>query len=220
MSITPAAKPRTLSSMRAVLAACSALALGACGGTATNRLMEPQHQPVVTHATYTLDVTATPDGLAPGEQKRLAGWFDAMGLRYGDQVMIDDPLASEATRGQVAGLLATRGLSVSPRPPLTQASLEAGTVRISLTRASATVPGCPDWSANSETNEQNALHPNFGCATYSNLAAMVANPDDLVRGATSDSNPVLTSNKAIGAYQDAKPSGQGGTVKATSSKGS
>lgn len=204
---------------RLALATGLALSLSACGGMATNRMITPQHQAVVTHASFSLDLIAGPDGISPAEQTRLAGWFDAMGLRYGDQVAIDDPLASQATRASVSALVAKHGLIVSPRPPLTQASLNAGTVRITLTRASATVPGCPDWSANSETNLSNATHPNFGCATNSNLAIMVANPDDLLHGATSDSNTVITSNKAISTLREAKPTGANGLT-ATSSKGS
>jgi pilus assembly protein CpaD len=211
--------PHTPTFSRLALAAGMALCLSACGGMATNRMITPQHQAVVTHATFTLDLVAGPDGISSAEQARLAGWFDAMGLRYGDQVAIDDPLASEATHASVSALLAKHGLIVSSRPPLTQASLNAGTVRISLTRASASVPGCPDWSANSETNLSNATNPNFGCATNSNLAAMIANPDDLLRGATSNSNTVITSNKAVSTLREAKPSGAGGLT-ATSTKGS
>jgi len=220
MTLIPHPKALVRSPLRLALMFGCALALSGCGGMATNRSFYPQHQAVVTHASYVLDLTTTPAGLPVDEVKRLSGWFDAMGLRYGDQVAIDDPLANETTRAQIAALVASRGLTVSPRPPLTQASLNAGTVRVSFTRASASVPGCPDWSANSETNEKNALHPNFGCAINSNLAAMVANPDDLIRGANSDSNPVATSNKAIGAYREAKPTGNGNTVKTPSSKGS
>jgi len=46
----------------------------------------------------------------------------------------------------------------------------------------AVPPTCPDWSApeaNSFTNEPSS---NFGCATETNLASMVANPADLARG--------------------------------------
>lgn len=211
--------PHTPPFSRLVLATGLALGLSACGGVSTNRMVTPQHQPVVTHATFTLDLVAGPDGISPAEQARLAGWFDAMSLRYGDQVAIDDPLTSAATRASVSALVARRGLIISSRPPLAQAAINAGTVRISLTRASATVPGCPDWSSNSETNLNNATHPNFGCATTSNLAAMVANPDDLLRGATSDSNTVITSNKAVSTLREAKPSGANGLT-TTSTKGS
>lgn len=217
-SNTAKAAPRKALTSMALAAAT--LALAGCGGVAQNRLMTPQHQPVVTHATFTLDLAGGPDGISAAEKARLSGWFDAMGLRYGDQIAIDDPAASERTRAAVADLAAAKGLIVSKQPPLAQAALEPGTVRIALTRASATVPHCPDWSANSETNSLNALHPNFGCAVNSNLAAMIANPDDLLHGARSDSNPVTTSNKAISTYRDVKPTGGGGgTLPSTSSKG-
>ncbi len=60
---------------RLTLMAGAALALSACGGMSNNRLLTPQHQAVVTHATYTFDVSAGPGGLPLPEQKRLAGWF-------------------------------------------------------------------------------------------------------------------------------------------------
>jgi pilus assembly protein CpaD len=41
-----------------------------------------------------------------------------LGLRYGDQIAIDDPAASERTRAAVADLAAAKGLIVSKQPPL------------------------------------------------------------------------------------------------------
>ena len=45
---------------------------------------------------------------------------------------------------------------------------------------------CPDWSENVGRDPQNMPWPDMGCATQRNLAAMVANPEDLVhpRGET------------------------------------
>ncbi len=47
-------------------------------------------------------------------------------------------------------------------------------------------PDCPDWSENVARDPQNMPWPNMGCATQRNLAAMVANPEDLLhpRGET------------------------------------
>ena len=51
---------------------------------------------------------------------------------------------------------------------------------------------------------------NFGCAINSNLAAMVANPDDLVRGQTSNSDlRTATSTRAIQTYHKKAPTGAG-----------
>ena len=60
----------------------------------------------------------------------------------------------------------------------------------------------------------------LGCANRANLAAMVADPEDLLHGvrAAGLSN-VTTSDKAVGAYGARAPSGAAGTVKAESSKG-
>ena len=78
------------------------LALSGCGGIPTNRLLTSVHQPEVSHASFTLDLTTGPGGLSVGEQNRLDGWFEAMNLRYGDHVAVDDPLRSEATRAAVS----------------------------------------------------------------------------------------------------------------------
>ena len=41
-------------------------------------------------------------------------------------------------------------------------------------------PECGDWSQNLAVTYSNEAHPNFGCAAQHNLAAMVANPNDLI----------------------------------------
>ncbi len=52
---------------------------------------------------------------------------------------------------------------------------------ISYRTYNATVPGCPDLSSVDFANTaSNASLPSFGCAVAVNLAAMIANPSDLV----------------------------------------
>lgn len=189
------------------------LALSGCGGIPTNRLLTSVHQPEVSHTSFTLDMTTSPGGLSVGEQQRLDGWFEAMNLRYGDHVAVDDPLHSEATRAAVEQVVSRHGLLVSRDVPVTQGYVNAGTARVVITRAQASVPHCPDWSANSDNNLHNATSSNFGCAVNGNLAAMVADPDHLIAGARSSGQTVvMSSNKAIDAYRSAKPSGDGGAA--------
>ena len=208
--------PKTLG---AALALSLGLTLAGCGGIATNASLESIHQPVVERVNYTLDVTTGAGGLSYPEQSRLAGWFEAMDLRYGDRISIDDPLQSEATRAAIVQLAARHGLIVSDDAPATPGNVSAGSARIIVTRAKATVPGCPDWSAKNDFNPNNATSTNFGCATNSNFAAMIADPEHLLKGATGQSNTVMmSSTKAIGAYREQKPTGAGG-LKQTSSKG-
>jgi len=200
-------RPRLLAGV--VPALC--LALAGCGGIPTNRALSAAHQPVVSHTAYALDLTTGPHGLSAGEAQRLDGWFAAMNLRYGDHITIDDPLKSEATRAVIAGVVGRYGLQLGDDIAVSEGSVSAGIARVVITRAQAAVSGCPDWSANNENNFHNATSSNFGCAVNSNLAAMVADPDHLLAGARgSGQTVVLTSNKAIDAYRNAKPSGEGG----------
>ena len=204
---------------RAALAMGLVLGLAGCGGVPTNRTMYSTHQPVIEHSQFALDVTTSPNGLSAQEQDHVAGWFDAMHLRYGDRISIDDPLASPATREVVQTLASRYGLLVSNEAPVTAGYVNGGTARIIVTRASASVPHCPDWSANSDANPFNANSSNYGCAVNGNLAAMVANPDDLLRGATGTTQSnISTSDKAIQSY-NAKPPSGAGELKQTSSKG-
>lgn len=203
----------------AVLALSLGVSLSACGGMPTNRSLESLHQPVVERTNYTLDVSTGPGGLSVPEQRRLAGWFEAMNLRYGDRISIDDPLASAATRAAVEALAARQGLLVSDDAPVTPGYVSPGTARIVVTRSKASVPGCPDWSAKSDVNLNNATSSNYGCAVNGNLAAMVADPEHLIKGAAGQSDTVvMSSNKAIGSYRDAKPTGEAGLKSSATSE--
>lgn len=205
----------------AALALSVVVSLGGCAGLTAknNNTLESIHQPVVERTNYTLDVATGSGGISLPEQRRLAGWFDAMDLRYGDRIAIDDPLASGATRGAVEAIASRYGILLSDGAPVTAGYVNPGTARIIVTRSTASVPGCSDWSKNTELALMNETSTNFGCAVNGNLAAMVANPEDLVRGArTTGDTAVMSSNKAIEAYRSAPPTGSGNTVKNTSTK--
>lgn len=53
-------------------------------------------------------------------------------------------------------------------------------LRLSFLRYYAQAPDCGNWPADVGREPQNQNAPNFACATQRNLAAMVANPRDLV----------------------------------------
>ncbi len=208
---------------RKALGAAIALSLGSmlagCGGMPKNQLLESVHQPVISRTNYTLDLTTNPGGLSLPEARRLAGWFEALDLRYGDRITIDDPLSSGATRAAVEAVAGRFGLLVGDTAPVTPGAVNPGSARIVVTRSIAQVPGCPDWSAKSDTNLRNATSSNYGCASNANLAAMVADPEHLLKGANGTGRTVVMSgNKAIETYRDAKPTGEGG-LKQNSTQG-
>jgi pilus assembly protein CpaD len=174
------------------------------------------HQPVVQRTDYLLDVASSGNGLASPEAARLRAWFDSLDLGYGDRISIDpgsnyyDPAAHD----DVARIAADYGLLLSDGAPVTAGTVQPGSVRIVVTRMDASVPGCPDWSYAKLSGAPVSTDSNFGCATNSNLAAMIADPNDLVLGQagarTSDAD---SSNKAIDAYRRRIPSGYSGAVK-------
>lgn len=194
---------RKTKNISGALALSLGLVLSGCGGMAANRTVESVHQPVVEKTNFVLDVTTGPGGLSLPEQKRLAGWFDAMDLKYGDKIFLDDPLASPATRTAVEAVAGKHGILLSDGAPVTQGYVNAGTARVVVVRTVATVPGCPDWRDNSDANFANATSHGYGCAVNGNLAAMIADPEHLIHGATGPGETVvMTSTKAIDAYRE------------------
>ncbi len=196
------------------------LGLAACGGMPTNKSLYSTKQPVVERTNFTFDVSTNPGGLSIGEQQRLNGWFETMDLRYGDRITVDDPTLNPAVANAVNDLASRYGLIVKGTAPTTAGTLAPGMARIVLTRSSAAVPGCPDWSDKSDMNYTNGLSANHGCANNSNLAAMVADPEDLLQGRKGSSETLITtSNKAIKTFREAPPSGAEGLKEATAQGG-
>lgn len=197
------------------LALTLGLGLAGCGGMPTNTSLYSVKQPVVERTNMTLDVTTTTAGLPISEQQRINGWFQTMNLRYGDRVAIENPSQNPAVTNAIRDLAARYGLMISDTAPVTPGFIQPGQARVVITRATASVPGCPDWSAKSDMNYSSGISPNFGCAVNSNLAAMVADPQDLLEGKKGASETVIaTSNKAISTYRDMEPTGKGGLMDA------
>jgi len=207
----PIAKHSKLAKAPAVAIALSlGLALGGCGGMPTNKSVYSAKQPVVERSNYTLDVQTNQTGMAISEQQRLTGWFEAMDLRYGDRISVDDPLNSDATKDAVAELAGRFGLLIGSTAPVTSGFIEPGYARVVLTRSTASVPGCPDWSESSDMNYNNATSPGYGCATNGNLAAMVADPEDLIEGAEGSGETWVTGQtRAVDRYRTDGPSAGG-----------
>jgi pilus assembly protein CpaD len=92
--------------------------------------------------------------------------------------------AAAATGHSVHYALVRAGV---PRGQIEVAPYEVGdhsktaTLRLSYLRVKAVVPTCGLWPTGSDTNFENTDSFNLGCASQQNLAAMVANPADLVR---------------------------------------
>lgn len=179
------------------------------------RGLDSLNQPVVERSDFVLDLADSGGGLAAAERARLDHWFQTVGLGYGDHVFVDDGPGS-AGRHDVARTAAEYGLLLSDGAPITAGEVPPGTVRVVVSRSVAYVPNCPNWAAQRGPSSTSS---NYGCAVNSNLAAMIADPNDLVLGqsgsVTGDAN---TSSKAIKLYRQTAPSGTKG-LSAVSTRG-
>lgn len=200
-------------------------ALGACtttgsgGGNEPNMSLYSVNQPVVQRTDFVLDLEAGPGGVSPAEVGRLHGWFQGLQVAYGDRISIDEPAGSYSdgsVREAVAEAAARYGLLVGDDAPVTNGEVQPGTVRIVVSRTNASVPNCPNW----ERSGLSSTSAGYGCATNSNLAAMIADPNDLVLGQTGSgtADPAATS-RAIRSYRDAVPTGTRGLPATTTTGG-
>ncbi|WP_226372731.1 CpaD family pilus assembly protein [Allosphingosinicella flava] len=188
-------------------------------GLPTNRSVYSIHQPVVQRTDYVLDLAQSGSGLPQAEADRLAAWFDSLRLGYGDAIHVDGGYGAETARADVARVAGDYGLMLSDGAPVTAGTVQPGSIRVIVSRTTASVPGCPDWRYAATPGGQISTPPNFGCAMNSNLAAMVADPNDLVLGQPgAPSGDSATAAKAIKAYRTAPPTGAGG-LDETSTKG-
>ena len=91
---------------------------------------------------------------------------------------------------EIRQLLSDNGL---PKRRSLSRSIAAGDphapVRVSYLRYVAEGPVCGAWPTNLAFEPNNLPYPNFGCTNQHNLAAMVANPADLLGPRTESDRP-------------------------------
>jgi len=206
-------RTKTLAATSALVAG---LAVGGCVTPGTGQLTSVNnpsiysvHQPIVQRSEFVFDLAADGGRVSPAEIERLHGWFASIELRYGDRISVDEGYAAGSAREDVARAVSEYGLSLASGAPVTPGAVPAGSVRVIASRATARVPGCPDWAPedNGVTPRQNTSS-NYGCATNANLAAMIANPEDLVVGQSDSGNGAArTASRAIRVYRERQPTG-------------
>lgn len=195
------------------LLALAAASAGACGYTPKDqpqRGVIPVNVPVVSRSDYVIDLAASMGSLPPSEAGRLDGWFRGLQLGYGDSIYLDGPMAG-SVRQDVAEVAGRYGMLISNGAPVTAGAIPEGAVRVVVTRARAEVPGCPNWSEAALPNYQNRMLSDFGCGVNGNLAAMAANPEDLIRGRDpSGVTDPTTATRAVDSYRTQAPTGRNG----------
>lgn len=175
--------------------------------------------PVVIRSDLAFDASAPDGSLSSTEQARLDAWFAGLGLGYGDTISVDGDYGQSA-RADVARVAGKYGMLLSQGAPVTQGAVAPGMVRVVVSRNRAEVPGCPNWSRPAQPNFNNRNMPNYGCGVNSNIAAMVADPVDLVHGREGDT--VVDANaasRAVSVYYSTPPTGKKGLQDISTKKG-
>lgn len=186
MRLAPATAPAFAPIFRKVL--LSGALLGIAAGLAAcdpNRSASSVKTPIVSSQALTRDIAFLADGsIAPQDAASLQAFLTSMSLGSGDRLMLDDPHAegAAARRAAVGGIVAASGGQLTNSPPPAATAMPQGTARLWIVRTQVTLPACPDWSSSPYGNMNASTHSNYGCASNSNLAVMVANPNDLVDG--------------------------------------
>ena len=189
-----------------------AAALSGCQHTSADlpdRGVAAVNVPVIVHSDYVFDAAAPGGNIPSGEQARLDAWFAGLGLGYGDAIYVDGAFGdAKSDVGQVAGRY---GLLVNDGAPVTQGSIAPGSVRVVVRRNRAEVPGCPNWSRPAQPNFNNRSMPGYGCGVNGALAAMVANPQDLIHGQAGDPYvDAAAASRGINVYYSTPPTGKKG----------
>ncbi len=175
----------------------------ACGPV--NRSVESVKTPEI-HATM-LSYDAQFDGsgaLSATDREALDQYLASIRVGYGDRISVDDPVAAGASnrRATIAAVVARYGLFLEDAAPVTPGELAAGAVRIVVARARLDVMSCPDWRRPSNPEVSASAMSNYGCAGRGNLAAMIADPNDLVAPRQYGGTDAMAASKPVKTLRD------------------
>lgn len=140
-------------------------------------------------ATLNVGVVPGQPGLTPSDRAAIGEFAAAYRQRGHGAITISTPSGSPNAGAATVALSDVRDLlnehGVGPADlaytPYRASGADASAPLIlSFKRYVARPTACGDWSQNAAYDPSNGLMPNHGCATQNNLAAMVANPADLM----------------------------------------
>lgn len=175
----------------------AALALG-LAGCGFNGVDQAQYDAARVHpisvqpdvATLNIDVPPGQPGLTAATRSAIADFAAGYRERGHGPLTVSTPSgspnAATATGilSDVRDTLAESGVSgdMLAYTPYSASSAErSAPLILSFKRYVAKASACGDWSTSFATDYRNVPPPNFGCATQNNLAAMIADPADLLK---------------------------------------
>lgn len=183
--------------MRIVLIATAlCLSLGACATPEGPGTVEPRRAEVgELESRHAVLFTSGSASVQEAEREALNRFLAPLLNDPHASVLVEAPAANADTLARdrsmaVVQMLAERQITTRLEP---LNEYTPGSVRVLVRRVTAYVPNCPDWSSEDGSPFTNSVSSNFGCATARNLSLMIEDPNDLVRGRSSN---VGTGNSA------------------------
>jgi pilus assembly protein CpaD len=156
---------------------------------------------------YTVHFLPGVASLSPEATTSLQAFLRDQHARPGETATVksDDSPLGDARRSRVVAALRQAGLGTE-----SIGASDGGarnTLVVSLMRSTVVLPRCPNWPQ-LVGNDNNAPSSNLGCATANDLAILVADPNDLVRGREPGPAPAEPAIRAAETYRSGtSPSG-------------
>jgi pilus biogenesis lipoprotein CpaD len=122
-------------------------------------------------------------------------------LEIGVAGHMKDNIAVLARVGQVRQHAMRRGIQASEIRINRNRSAGKDFIVVSYERFTADPVVCGHGNIGAMSNPLNRTHPNFGCITQANTAAMVSNPADLVRSREQQAPDTNASNNVVRSYR-------------------
>lgn len=173
--------------MAAAAAAMTAGCAGAWNGADQAMSVAEEHPITVDSQVVTLTLDAGEGGLSGLDQARIRAFADAYLTGGHGPLSVTSPSGPGSKRADEAAAQARKalnaaGVAYEDMNGTNYVAAEGGSreVILSYTRYVATASACGIWKGDQARGYANLRSANFGCATQNNIAAMVADPRDLV----------------------------------------
>ncbi len=209
----------TVSNLKITLLSAAYLAVTACAGGPFNG---PQHaltaaetHPIAVDSqvvTLTIDADVTTSDISNVDKSRLQAFANSYLTNGHGPLTVTAPSGAgndhndHEAAADIRKALNDAGV---PWSSIQGATFRTGDVRndeiiLSFTRFVATASPCGVWTNMREREYRNLRTPNMGCATMNNLAAMVADPHDLVAPADTSPRDGESVVRSIELYREGK----------------
>jgi pilus assembly protein CpaD len=174
------------------------------------------HPVLVSRQDTQLDIAVYPNsyGLSARDQARLYNFLQGFSADKGSLLVIRAPSGGVNERaamrvfGDLRQYLKNRGFTADMvRLETYYSGYRTAPIKLSYRHYVAKGPDCPDWSENVGRDPENMPYPNLGCATQANLAAAVADPQDLIQPRAETPRSGERRDVVWGKYVNGEPTG-------------